>query len=95
MNESKIFNMEGQPQFNVEAAIEKFLKEEDVNKLTYEKEEEAFAEVDRINKKYGNISFVYKAKDIEGFTIKFRDPHLGEYLEEYKGKPKENKSEAA
>lgn len=77
-------NMNEQPQnFNVESAIQKYLKENDVNNLVFSTPAEASEEVKKINEKYGNISFV--SEDRGGYAVKFRAEHVGEGFHEYKG----------
>jgi len=68
-------------------AIVAFFAENDVDKLNFDTPEEAKLHVDLINKKYGDIAFV--AKDRKGFSVKFKDLHLGEGFDEYKLDDKE------
>lgn len=59
-----------------EDAIQKFFAENEIDKLTFDTQEEAQADVDKINREYGDIAFV--AEDRGGFAVKFEHPHLGE-----------------
>ncbi len=59
-----------------EDAIQKFFAETEIDKLTFNTQEEAEAHVNKINREYGDISFV--AEDRGGFAVKFKAEHLGE-----------------
>ncbi len=59
-----------------EDAIQKFFLENEIDKLTFDTREEAQSHVDKINREYGDISFV--AEDRGGFAVKFENSHLGE-----------------
>ncbi len=64
-----------------EEAVLRFFEETEIDKLSFDTEEEAKDRVDMINAKYGEIAFV--AEDRGKFSVKFNVSHLGEGFKKY------------
>ncbi|MEZ4210925.1 MAG: hypothetical protein R3B39_01345 [Candidatus Paceibacterota bacterium] len=76
-----------------EEAVMRFFEETEIEKLSFDTEEEAKDRVDMINAKYGNIAFV--AEDRGKFSVKFNVSHLGEGFKKYDSENREDGLEEA
>lgn len=76
-----------------EEAVMRFFEETEIEKLSFDTEEEAELKVNEINAKYGDIAFV--AEDRGKFSVKFNVSHLGEGFKKYDSENKEDGLEEA
>lgn len=72
-------NFEKRQFTSTEEAVQKFFMENEIDKLSFDTEEEAQNHVNFINKKYGDIAFVVEDRGL--FSVKFKVDHLGKGFE--------------